>query len=436
LTPLEDLDSTKPTPVTLLGIKLVIWKPRSSPNYQVFLDRCPHRLAPLSEGRIDEKTGNLMCSYHGWEFDDQGVCTRIPQTENTDVVTKNKTNFCAEVFPTREVNGLLWVWADPKTPELAEKTPLLLSPNIDAEKGFVWASYLRDLEYDWQTLIENLADPSHVPFAHHGVQGNRNTVKPLDLIILESTPNLIVTTIKSTIPGATSTIIFSPPCLLEYQIVFADQNKKAGFVFYCSPVWPGKSRFVGQFYRNFDFSNQQLTPRWWDHISLRHLVLEGDMILLHEQELLLQQIQQIKPEESWKTLYKMPTDADRLIIEFRKWFDRYCDGQLPWETVGISPQISSNHLSREQLLDRYHQHTQHCSSCRQALQGIKVLQIFLFSYFLISLSLVAVMSDHLRQSWGIFVMAIAFLSLAIASVLKFRLEPEFYFIDYRHPDKK
>lgn len=26
---------------------------------------------------------------------------------------------------------------------------------------------------DWQTLIENAADPSHVPFCHHGVQGDR-----------------------------------------------------------------------------------------------------------------------------------------------------------------------------------------------------------------------------------------------------------------------
>lgn len=41
----------------------------------------PHRtcrLAPLSEGRI-EADGTLMCSYHGWQFNGQGGCTRIPQ---------------------------------------------------------------------------------------------------------------------------------------------------------------------------------------------------------------------------------------------------------------------------------------------------------------------------------------------------------------------
>ncbi|MEQ8960663.1 MAG: Rieske 2Fe-2S domain-containing protein, partial [Coleofasciculus sp. C2-GNP5-27] len=87
LSPVEDLDPKQPTPVTLLGLRLVIWKPPSSPTYRVFLDQCPHRLAPLSEGRVDEKTGNLVCSYHGWQFNSQGICTHIPQAENPQIVT-------------------------------------------------------------------------------------------------------------------------------------------------------------------------------------------------------------------------------------------------------------------------------------------------------------------------------------------------------------
>ncbi|HAC64994.1 MAG TPA: pheophorbide a oxygenase, partial [Cyanothece sp. UBA12306] len=65
------------------------------------------------------------------------------------------------------------VWPDANSEELAQQTPLPLSPQIDTNKGFVWSSYVRDLPYDWQTLVENVADPSHVPFTHHGVQGNR-----------------------------------------------------------------------------------------------------------------------------------------------------------------------------------------------------------------------------------------------------------------------
>jgi phenylpropionate dioxygenase-like ring-hydroxylating dioxygenase large terminal subunit len=35
------------------------------------------RLAPLSEGRIE--AGQLTCSYHGWRFNGEGQCTRVPQ---------------------------------------------------------------------------------------------------------------------------------------------------------------------------------------------------------------------------------------------------------------------------------------------------------------------------------------------------------------------
>jgi phenylpropionate dioxygenase-like ring-hydroxylating dioxygenase large terminal subunit len=172
VTPIADLQPEYPTPVTILGVKMVIWKPRNSETYRVFLDQCPHRLAPLSEGRVDEQSGHLMCSYHGWQFDGEGVCQSVPQAD-PDFQPTQQPQLCVTALPSREANDLFWIWPDPMSADLASQTPLSLSPQIDAEKGFVWDSYVRDLEYDWQTLVENVVDPSHVPFAHHGLQGNR-----------------------------------------------------------------------------------------------------------------------------------------------------------------------------------------------------------------------------------------------------------------------
>lgn len=430
LLPVEDLDPKQPTKVTLLGMRLVIWKPGSSKNYQVFSDECPHRLAPLSEGRIDEKTGNLMCSYHGWEFNEKGSCTRIPQADNSELIEKNKDNFCVVVFPTRQANDLLWVWADPKTTEQAENTPLPLSPQIDASKGFVWASFVRDLEYDWQTLVENVADPSHVPFAHHGVQGNRQLGSPILIETIESTRDKIVAKVK----GAFGTkITFEPPCRLEYEIQFKE-DKKLGLITYCLPVSPGKSRIVAQFPRNFAKIIHRLIPRWWNHIKVRNLVLDGDMILLHHQERILQEKQKM---ESWKTAYKLPTSADRLVIEFRRWFDKYCQETLPWEKVEMTHlPPSSFDENRRKILDRYHQHTQHCSSCRGALKQVQRWQILLFGYFFITLAAVAVMPDSMRSQWGLVLIIPALLGSGIGIWLKWWLEPQFYFIDYVHADKK
>jgi phenylpropionate dioxygenase-like ring-hydroxylating dioxygenase large terminal subunit len=431
LSPVEDLEPNRPIPFILLGLPLVIWKSNTSPNYQVFLDQCPHRLAPLSEGRIDQKNGNLMCSYHGWQFNQQGICTSIPQAENSDIVSKNKDNFCVKVFPTREVNDLLWVWTDYNSPELAEKTPLPLSPQIDADKGFIWSSFVRDLEYDWQTFIENVADPSHVPFSHHGVQGNREQAQPIPLEIIKSSSQLIEAKTKG---HFNTTITFEPPCRLEYAIGFGNQGQQMGLITYCLPILPGKCRIVAQFSRNFAKSLQKITPRWWEHVKTRNLVLDGDMILLHQQERFFQQKLQ---RESWKTAYKMPTSADRLVIEFRKWFDTYCQGKLPWAEIGIS---DSDHLriykKRQEILDRYTQHTQHCKSCRTALKTTKNWQNFFLGFFVIALTLTAIMPDAFRVKFGLPIMASALLGLGVYGWLKLWLEPKFYFVDYIHAEKK
>ena len=162
---------------------------------------------------------------------------------------------------------------EPQKPTTA--TPL--SPHIDSSKGFVWSSMVRDLEYDWQTLVENVADPSHVPFAHHGLQGDRDRARPLPLKIVRSTMELIEAEVHK--PFKT-TITFEPPCRLEYGMTFGDGSKQIGLITYCIPVKPGKSRIVAQFSRNFATRLYSLTPRWWDHLFNRNLILDGDMVLL------------------------------------------------------------------------------------------------------------------------------------------------------------
>jgi len=430
LLPVEDLDPKQPTAVTLLGLRLVVWKPKSSKEFRVFLDQCPHRLAPLSEGRIDDKTGNLMCSYHGWQFDGQGVCAHLPQAEHPELVSKNKDNLCAVALPVRQQQDLLWVWLDAASSERSANTPLPLSPQVDASKGFVWSSLVRDLEYDWQTLVENVADPSHVPFAHHGVQGDRDKATPLAIEIVQSAPHLIEAIVHRRLPGS---ITFEPPCRLEYALRLGDDSKRLGLVTYCVPVSPGKSRIVAQFPRNFAKTLHRLIPRWWDHISERNEVLDGDMMLLQQQEYFLQQRNRT---ESWKTAYKLPTSADRLVIEFRNWFDKYCHGQLPWSEVGIQVQPTRTiNDNREQVLDRYKQHTRHCSSCRGALLVVKRLQAALLIYFATTVSAVALLPDALHMKLGLPLTVTALLGLGAYSWLKFWLSPKFYFVDYIHAQR-
>jgi phenylpropionate dioxygenase-like ring-hydroxylating dioxygenase large terminal subunit len=76
--PVCDLDKRVPHAKKVMGLDLVVWWDRNENEWKVFDDTCPHRLAPLSEGRIDQ-WGRLQCVYHGWCFNGSGDCKFIPQ---------------------------------------------------------------------------------------------------------------------------------------------------------------------------------------------------------------------------------------------------------------------------------------------------------------------------------------------------------------------
>lgn len=78
-----------------------------SGSWRVFEDRCPHRLAPLSEGRIEPSDGTLMCSYHGWRFSGEGKCEHIPQIgdERAQQTACSSSRACAQAFPS-QVSGV------------------------------------------------------------------------------------------------------------------------------------------------------------------------------------------------------------------------------------------------------------------------------------------------------------------------------------------
>eukprot|EP00878_Enallax_costatus_P010284 GHUV01010734.1.p1 GENE.GHUV01010734.1~~GHUV01010734.1.p1 ORF type:complete len:207 (+),score=11.18 GHUV01010734.1:261-881(+) len=102
---LHNLDRDVPTHARVLGIDLAVWFDKHASKWRVFQDRCPHRLAPLSEGRIDDKSGNLYCNYHGWQFDGSGACTDIPQLAPGQSVGSKRS--CVTSYQTCEREGLL-----------------------------------------------------------------------------------------------------------------------------------------------------------------------------------------------------------------------------------------------------------------------------------------------------------------------------------------
>ncbi|ONM10492.1 Pheophorbide a oxygenase [Zea mays] len=169
LAPVCDLDPRAPHGKTVLGLSVVAWYDRGAGEWRVFDDACPHRLAPLSEGRIDDR-GRLQCVYHGWCFDGAGACKFIPQAPALGPPVHTSSRACVASYPCVVQNNILWFYprADPEHSDVLQRKRPPLIPEID-DPDFVTVYGIRDLPYGYDILVENLMDPAHVPYAHKGI---------------------------------------------------------------------------------------------------------------------------------------------------------------------------------------------------------------------------------------------------------------------------
>src|SRR5258708_39778335 len=100
---------TKPLARTLLGQPLVLFRSQAG-RATAFVDRCPHRNAPLSAGWV--KAGNLICPYNGWQFNAGGDCHLVPglvaSAEASPALARR-----VGTYPVMEQEGLIWVFPGP-----------------------------------------------------------------------------------------------------------------------------------------------------------------------------------------------------------------------------------------------------------------------------------------------------------------------------------
>ena len=181
------MDPATPHPVRLLGLSLVAWNDgptedgqKQPGSWRVFEDACPHRLAPMSEGRV-EADGNLLCSYHGWRFDSGGACSDLPYLKPEQQQQRKLCAACRS-YPTRVEDGMLWVYPRSGPDAAAEaattELPLIAERRDPANAGrWQWKipAGVRDFPCGWDGMVENTLDPAHFTTAHHNTLGNRYT---------------------------------------------------------------------------------------------------------------------------------------------------------------------------------------------------------------------------------------------------------------------
>ena len=380
-----DIEADAPLAFTLLGEPLVFWRDKGG-EMRCVADRCPHRMVPLSEGRVNE-TGELECGYHGWTFTGEGKCTSIPQIEpgiGLETALKSPRS-CVSAYPCVEAQGMLWVYPTAKENAPATLPELPLVPEID-DPDCVYQDIFRDLPMDWATLLENVMDVSHVPFTHHNSVGKRENATPVNLELTSADgvtekgfEGLWKEGPRKGKYGSQYTE-FKAPTLMRHTLRTPQFTTLT--VVYAVPTTPGRCRLMARFPFIFKAALPRfffgLYPQWFSHTN-QNAILEDDQIFLHKQERLIE-IDQKKGKSYAQSCY-MPTKADVYVSAFRKWIGEIAGGGPAWPK-NMSRDLPPQETTREALLDRYHSHTVNCKSCATALANIgkvrKALRVLTF----------------------------------------------------------
>ncbi|MGE3244797.1 MAG: Rieske 2Fe-2S domain-containing protein [Beijerinckiaceae bacterium] len=156
----SEAEAGKPLARTILNQAVAIY--RTEAGKAVALeDRCCHRLAPLSLGRVEGDC--IRCMYHGLKFDPSGACVEIPGQERIPADMKVRT------FPLVEKQKLLWIWMG--DPALAREEDILDWPYLDHPDWVYKQDYLH-YDANYLLIVDNLLDFSHLAFVHENTIGS------------------------------------------------------------------------------------------------------------------------------------------------------------------------------------------------------------------------------------------------------------------------
>lgn len=356
---IADLDATKPTAVTILGQRLVLWRSSLS-NWSVFRDACPHRLAPLSEGRICEKSGELQCSYHGWQFDGGGRCSAIPQAADATLAASHLA--CASALPTQTECGIVFAWLGAREPRADERPAVVEGPRA----AHVASSFSRVLPFSSWTLLENVLDPAHIFFAHHGQLATRDKAGAIDIRMVDVQDRSVA--FAGDYYDGQVLCQFRPPCLVQIQNAAGE-----AYAYYAIPTADGMSMTIGvSCQARRPGLLQRLVPRWVDHLR-RNALVDGDLPILYAQESRVSDA--VRERGGLQAQYYLPTECDRLIIHMRRWASRNPAPVGNFGSASTSTTGSSSYgKTRKEMLDRLSAHTESCSVCSAALRNTQRLR--------------------------------------------------------------
>lgn len=161
----KDVPDDKPIKVQMLGHHYALWRDTKG-KLQCVANTCTHRGGALGEGRLNGDC--IECPYHGWTFNGDGDCVRLPSLgPNAKIPERTRV----DAYPVEERYGLIHVFLG-DLPE-NERPPIYEVPEAADTDTWWGQTFVTDWKIDYKRSVENTLDPAHNEFVHdtHGFSG-------------------------------------------------------------------------------------------------------------------------------------------------------------------------------------------------------------------------------------------------------------------------
>lgn len=174
----DELDDA-PLRVQALGHRFALFRDARGAVH-CLADVCVHRGGSLGQGKLRDDC--VECPYHGWRYDGDGRCTRIPTLADEQKIPARAR---VDSYPVEERYGIVFAFLGDRP---AHERPGILEIPQWGQDG--WS--VTHLQYDWhasfERVIENGLDATHTEFVHPsaGLQGSFKPHEGLEHEMVES----------------------------------------------------------------------------------------------------------------------------------------------------------------------------------------------------------------------------------------------------------
>ena len=309
-----------PEHVRMLGTDFVLFRDSAGAAH-CLANTCVHRGGSLAHGRV--RDGCVECPYHGWRYDGDGRCIRIPSLGRDGKVPPRAK---VDSYPVQEKYGLVFAFLG-DLPE-AERPPLQTIIEWDDE---AWRPTMVSWEYEtnFERAVENSLDPAHNEFVHptHGFKGEREDYRVPDLEIGEEEL------------GAYFRIVMFAPALKEGELK-GMKDEEGGMEAYSghrgpNQLWNRLHLTAENWLHQYQFCTpvDEHRTRFW-HINMRNSWLEPEVdagvdernrVTAGQDQVILSRLRPVVPPSGPNQELLMP--SDETVLRYRRFL-------LGWEQKG------------------------------------------------------------------------------------------------------